>query len=230
MADDLGVLKIHYPLDRPETQQLRADCQHLVEGLAAKLNGQSKTAVLLTDHNTHTGMPAWGGRRLTWKGIDYIGVSQSFTGAQLRVLKTKVVNGTIDNHDFIGVKVRVTWQSGKHTNIWFVQANLGRGESTEVFVQNAMRLKRAFRGNVVWGFDEIDEADGPNEHALLKKIWNPNKYQFCGGDSLSLVVVSPRLKVKNVEVIKACNGLAHVTPHRDLVKVVIGRPWRLGDN
>lgn len=231
MVDQLGVLKIHYPLDRKATKVLRADCHRLVEKRVEVLKLLGITTVLLTDHNTHGGLPSWGGRRLMGRGIDYIGAAESshIDGATLKVLKWKVVDGTIDNHNFIGVQVRVTWASGLHTKIWFVQANLGRHETQAKFFANARRLKKAFSGNVVWGFDEIDEADGPNEHALLKKVWDPKRYHHCGGSTFSPVIVSPRLRVRGVVVRKACDGLEHVTPHRDLVEVIIERPHRLSD-
>lgn len=229
MADQLAFLKIHYPLARSGTKGLRADCQNLVEARTAKLKGQDTTVVLATDHNTHGGMPAWGGRRLFARGIDYLGVAEASGGARFKTLKTKVVDGTIDNHNYLGVKVRVTWPSGLHSDIWFVQANFGRHETPAKFLSDARRLKRAFRGNVVWGFDEIDEADGPNEHALLKQVWNPRRYHHCGSASFSPVILSPKLRPRGVVVRHACDGLAHVTPHRDLVEVVVERPRRLSD-
>jgi hypothetical protein len=58
-------------------------------------------------------------------------------------------------------------------------------------------------------------------------VWDPNKYQHCGGDTFSPVIVSPRLRVRSVNVRQACHGLAHVTPARDLVEVMIERPKRL---
>jgi hypothetical protein len=229
MADQLGVLKIHYPLDREQTKTVRAHCHQAVIDCASTLRGSGTSSVLMTDHNTHGPLPNWGGRRLASHRIDYVGASTAAHGARLKVLKTKVVDGTIDNHEFIGVQTLVTWPSGLHSKIWFVQANFGRHESDAKFLDNARRLKKAFRGNVVWGFDEIDEKDVPNEHALLEKVWDPRKYHYAGGAAKSMVIASPRLRVKSVAVIRACGGVAHLTPARDLVRVIIQRPLRLRD-
>jgi len=229
VADVLGVLKIHYPLDRQAPKTVRAHCHQAVKDCASRLAAKGTSSVLMTDHNTHGPLPAWGGRRLASHRIDYVGANTAPHGAKFRVLRTKVVNGTIDNHEFIGVRVLVTWPSGKHTKIWLVQANLGRHETTAKFLDNARRLKKAFRGHVIWGFDEIDEKDGPNEHALLKKVWDPRKYHYAGGDSLSMVIASPKLRVNNVAIIRACGGVVKYTPARDIVQVEIARPLRLSD-
>lgn len=228
MADKLGVLKIHLPLDRKGTESLRKDCVDEVEVRTSVLATNGVSTVLITDHNTHGPAPFAGYRVLFKQGIDYIG-AHSVPGTTYKVLKTKVVQGTVDKHNFIGVKCLVTWPSGRKTRIWFVQANIGRGESPASFLANAKRIKAAFKGHVVWGFDEIDEADRPDEHALLKQVWRSRKYQFCGWETYSPVIVSPRLQVLRSRVTKACDGKAGVTPHRDLVEVIIAPPKKLVD-
>lgn len=222
--DRLGVLKIHFPLDRPETASRREDCREAVEEHSEKLRQGGVTSLLLTDHNTHgRQMPEWGGRKLMSDGFDYIGVNVA-RKTWTTVIRKRTLKGNIDNHDYIGVRLRVTWPSGRKTKIWFVQSNMGRGVDSDVFRKDARRLKRRFRGHVVWGFDEIDEADKVDEHKILREVWKSTRFTLCGWRTMSPVIVSKRLQVLDVRITKACEGLAKVTPHRDLVEVIIAPP------
>lgn len=225
--DRLGILKIHLPLDRSSTQTRRAQCINTIKDRVHLFRDVYTTSALMTDHNTHGPMPHWGGHGLYQHGFDYIGCASSRRGATLKVLKRKKIEGHIDNHDYIGVKVQITWPSGRKTKTWLVQANLGRGVSSAVFEKDCRRIKRVFRGNFILGFDEVDEADSPEEHSIMEKVWNPKRCTFAGWKTLSPVIVSSRIPVERVEIIKACEGLAHVTPHRDLVEVVVLPPKRL---
>ena len=224
VKDRLGVLKIHLPLDRALTQQLRLDCLNKIEARVARFRKHNVSATLLTDNNTHGGMPKWGGHALYEHEFDYIGAAHASNGCRLKVLKRRKLDGHVDNHEYIGVKVCVTWPSGRKTKMWLVQANIGRDASAETALNDMKRIKKAFPGHSVIGLDEIDEADDPNETMMVKKVWNPKKYHIVGLGKKSLVIVSPKLRVPREKIMQACKGMDHITPARDLVELVISPP------
>lgn len=183
------------------------------------------TTYIASDTNKHGLLPNFGAgmRRIGGKGIDLIAVRQAVGGAKTKVLRRKVVNLTIDGHDGYGVKVKITLPSGKSIKTWLVQANLGRGVSEEVFYANALALYKAFGDNAVYHFNEVDEADKPNEHDILADIFPHEKFARSGWSTMSPTLVGKkRLSMKESEVVVGSPGLAKVSPRRDIVITTIG--------
>lgn len=103
--------------------------------------------------------------------------------------------------------------------VWTV--NLGRGVSDEKF-RLAVRsvLRSADRSRAAILFQEIDEADGPDEHAILAreafKSYRPNGWTTA----VPILTSRRRFKVTGTRTTFASKGLAKVTPHRVIEEVV----------
>lgn len=88
---------------------------------------------------------------------------------QVQVVRTFVLNGTIDGHDPLGVTFRIRGPQG-----WFrltvITVNWGRGYSIAQFHQNVLRVLDQVeeREYVVLLMQEIDEADAAAEHPYIR--------------------------------------------------------------
>jgi hypothetical protein len=110
-----------------------------------------------------------------------------------QVVKTFVLDGTIDGHDPIGVVLRITGGL-QPFRLVVVCANLGRGYSPEKFKANVMRIldKVDERQYVVLLLQEIDEADPAHELRLLKRWMEPGT-TIVGARTREPIAVSPGL-------------------------------------
>lgn len=123
--------------------------------------------------------------------------------------------------------------------ITVVTANIGRGVSTDVAHTNIRRVVRSFPGAFV-GFQEIDEADSPDEAALILKrfpgVENGSQpgmhdtlessghgtYAFAGFSGPGWKRATPLAVPTTWDILrqsatKSSDGLARVTPNRVIV-------------
>lgn len=185
------------------------------------------TVLTTTDDNKHGSLPDFGTgfHRIGGIGIDLIGKRPVADGAHVEVVDRKSVRLHIDGHNGHGAKLKVTWPSGRGTVFWLVQANLGRHESPARFTASCVALREAFGLRAVYGFDEIDEADKPYEHELLRGVFPlADGFEAVGWGGLSPTLAGPVLTVKRAKVTLGCPGLAGVSPARDVVETVLTPP------
>lgn len=108
-----------------------------------------------------------------------------------------------------------------------VTANLGRGASVREFTHNARRLKRDVPGkHRFFGFQEVDEADAPEEFDILKRIFG-NTHRFAGVDTSVPIAVPKTFEIAREQTTFASPGVARLSPHRELVQAVVhpdGKP------
>lgn len=190
-----------------------------------------RTVVVNADTNKHGVLPNFGGafkmiakktRRIGGDGIDLIGVRRAVGGARVKVLKRKVVDLRIDGHDCHGVKIKVTFPSGVSVTYWNVTANLGRKVSDEVFRDSCTRILKAFGKGAVYNFQEIDEADEPNEHKIVRDVFTAEEFQSMGWPTMCPTLVGRKsLRVAGGEVKVASPGMAKVSPQRVVVKTLL---------
>lgn len=101
------------------------------------------------------------------------------------------------------------------------QANLGRGASADEFAANLGRVLRAGGKRAVFAFQEIDEADTPEEmdtlHFALRKT-----HKIAGGHtSVPICVPNHLALIESVQSL-GCIGLAKFTPHRPINEALVG--------
>jgi hypothetical protein len=102
----------------------------------------------------------------------------------------------------------------------FVSANLGRHVDTAEFLRNVRALDdEAGRGTVI-GFQEIDEADTPNEHAGLRKVLGDD-FDFAGRDTRVPIAFGDKWSKVQEDVIKAAHGLARLSPARVITETLL---------
>jgi len=94
-------------------------------------------------------------------------------------------------------------------------ANLGRGVTEAELTANVHKLRHS---KAVKGFQEIDEADRPEEHAVLARELPPGWAAF---DTRVPINVPPPWRIVRTRITKACDGLAHFTPHRVITQALI---------
>lgn len=127
----------------------------------------------------------------------------------------------------------------RSVTITVVTANIGRGVSTEVAHANIHRIAESFPGAFV-GFQEIDEADSPDEAALVAARFptaddatrpelhdalasaGQATYAFAGfrgpgWKRATPIAVPTTWDILRQSVKKSSDGLAHVTPNRVIV-------------
>ena len=105
------------------------------------------------------------------------------------------------------------------------QANLGRGVSTFEFTANLRRVLDAGGPRAVFCFQEIDEADGPEEMEILADLTR-DTHRIVGQNTAVPILVPRHLSVFSAHLTPACKGLAKFTPNRVVNEVVI----QLGPN
>lgn len=102
----------------------------------------------------------------------------------------------------------------------FVTANLGRHVDTAEFLRNVRAIDdEAGRGTVI-GFQEIDEADAPNEHAGLRKVLGDD-FGFAGWSTREPIVFGNRWTKRREEIVKAAKGLVRLSPARSITECVL---------
>lgn len=105
--------------------------------------------------------------------------------------------------------------------ITIITANLGRGVGEKEYVANLRRLEREVPGqHRFYGFQEIDEADQPEERRLLRARMR-DTHRFVGLRTAVPIAVPRSFRVHDSRVDKASDGIAKVSPDRHVVQAVV---------
>ena len=102
-------------------------------------------------------------------------------------------------------------------------ANLGRGVTAAEFTRNLEAILKAGGRRAVYAFQEIDEADQPEERAILEELTG-DTHRMIGARTAVPILVPHRLPVLDWRITHGCDGLAKVTPNRPIVEVVLELP------
>lgn len=225
--DELVILNSHAPLARLGGAKGAALWRVWESSVRARADERVQRRVSVAfsvDSNKHGALPNFGAgiRRIGGRGIDLIAKRRARGGAKIQVLKHRVVDLKIDGHDGYGVKVRVIFPSGRRVKFWIVQANLGRKGSAALFRESCVALRKAFGKNAVYNFQEIDEADLPDEHKILRQVFPEKDFGAAGWKTLSPTLVGKRrLRISKAIVTKASSGLPKVSPLRVIVETTL---------
>ena len=101
-----------------------------------------------------------------------------------------------------------------------VQANLGRGATTAEYVDNLDRIFDAWGPRAVFCFQEIDEADQPEEMDILRGRVE-STHTIVGEHTAVPILVPNHLRLGGALVTPACKGLAKFTPNRVINEAVL---------
>lgn len=101
-------------------------------------------------------------------------------------------------------------------------ANWGRHVSPAEFRANVLATLAA-DDRAVLGIQELDEADAPDEHAILRAALDP-KDKSVGWRTMEPIVVPWTLNIRRRFVTLGCKGLAGYTPTRYIVEAEISNP------
>lgn len=103
-------------------------------------------------------------------------------------------------------------------------ANLGRGVTTDEFTRNLRAVLNAGGRRAVFAFQEIDEADGPEEMDILRELVDKT-HTIVGAQTAVPILVPRQFDVEGETLTIACKGLAKFTPHRPIneAQIRIGR-------
>lgn len=100
--------------------------------------------------------------------------------------------------------------------------NWGRHVSAAEFRANVLKVLDT-DDRAVLGIQELDEADKPDEHAILHAAIDPRDHRV-GWQTMEPIVIPYALRVHQRVVTFACKGLAQVTPTRFIVEAEISNP------
>lgn len=106
-----------------------------------------------------------------------------------------------------------------------VTANLGRHVGVEEFRRNAQKVKNRFRDRAIIGFQEIDEADTPDEHRIIKDMFG-KEVAWAGWETHVPIVVPQPYRMIHEKAIPVAAGLDKQSPARQVVEAVIEHPAR----
>lgn len=183
------------------------------------------TTTYTLDTNKRDGMPRLGAglKRIGGKGIDLIAKRQAVRGAKVKVIKRRMVDLHIDGHECYGVRMKVTFPSGRSRKYWLVMANLGRGVSEDVFRRSVARIHKAFGDRAIYNFMEVDEADKPNENQIIRAEFTSAKFAYVNRGRLVQTLVGKKAPVKVIDtVVRAASpGMAKVSPPRQMVQTTV---------
>lgn len=98
-------------------------------------------------------------------------------------------------------------------------ANLGRGVSAAEFTANARRLRAEHPHGGV-GFQEIDEADTPDEHKIAADTW-PDDREWCGFNTRVPILAPRAWTIVHQGRTHASDGLKRQSPPRVIVEAVL---------
>lgn len=98
------------------------------------------------------------------------------------------------------------------------QANFGRGVGPAEFRLNARRMYHAGGARAVFAFQEIDEADLPEEMAYLAHLTKAT-HTIVGESTAVPILVPHRFEIVDSRVTLGCKGLAKFTPNRPINEV-----------
>jgi hypothetical protein len=100
-----------------------------------------------------------------------------------------------------------------------VTANLGRHVDTAEFLRNVRSIDDdAGRGTII-GFQEIDEADTPNEHHGLRQVLDG--FDFAGWDTRVPIAFGDRWSKVQENIVQAARGLARMSPARVITETLL---------
>jgi hypothetical protein len=102
-------------------------------------------------------------------------------------------------------------EEGRTVILW--QANLGRGVSVAEFTTNLRRVLDAGGPRAVYAFQEIDEADAPEEMDILAAL-TADTHRIVGRRTAVPILVPRHLDLVGSIQTPACKGLALFTPNR----------------
>lgn len=228
-VDEITNINSHGPLGRLGGEAGEDLSQEWEIGVRRESNEEIKRGVSTTltlDTNIRGRFPNLGAgtRRIGGEDIDLVAFRKAPGGASIKVTKRKTLKQFIDGHDAYGVRLAVTFPSGKTRRYWLVQANLGRGVSDEVFRRHVKRLKKAFGHNAIYNLMEIDEADAAHERLIIREeIFPPSQFAYVGANRFVVTIVGRRARVKITrrEVNGVSPGMAKVSPARVMVKTTV---------
>ena len=107
--------------------------------------------------------------------------------------------------------------------VTLVSANIGRGVKPSVTRENIRRIHHGFPGAVI-GWQEIDEADEADEHAILARVFADHD-NIGFAKAVPISIPKPWAVVEGSAVVThACDWLAHATPDRWIVEAVAQHP------
>lgn len=101
------VLNTHWPINRPQTQALRADCQKALNEEVEYWYDKGYSIVVLGDFNGWPSRTHARERRVVSAGLDHIRVIEHPEGAQIKVVRTGKIRLTIDPHNAHWAKLRL---------------------------------------------------------------------------------------------------------------------------
>lgn len=106
--------------------------------------------------------------------------------------------------------------------ITIVTANLGRNGRPGEFAENLRRVVAKTPGqHRFFGFQEIDEADAPNEHKQIAAALRPLGYHFAGWNTFTPLAVPPSWEIQRPVTTPASAGVKHLSPDRKIVQAVV---------
>lgn len=103
--------------------------------------------------------------------------------------------------------------------------NWGRHENATEFRRNVLNVLDAGGDDAILGIQELDEADAPGEHSILRQALDGTEH-LVGWSTFEPLVVPEHLRVRRSEVIPMCRGLARFTPARFLIEALVMDPTR----
>jgi hypothetical protein len=86
------------------------------------------------------------------------------------------------------------------------------------------RIHKAFGDRAIYNFMEVDEADKPNENALIRTEFPGSAFTYINRGRLVQTLVGNKAPVREVDTIIriASPGMAKVSPPRQMVMTVVG--------
>lgn len=98
------------------------------------------------------------------------------------------------------------------------QANFGRNVGPAEFRLNARRVLHAGGARAVYAFQEIDEADRPEEMDYLAHLTR-RTHTIVGKQTAVPILVPRQFEIVGERITLGCMGLAKFTPHRPINEV-----------
>lgn len=106
-------------------------------------------------------------------------------------------------------------------HVTVVTANLGRGATVRQFKDNVDRIVKKTPGkSVFYGFQEIDEADKPEELAYIRKVLGET-HRFVGTKTKVPIAVPRSFEISRRVVEEASDGVAKLQPDRFIVRALV---------
>jgi hypothetical protein len=156
------------------------------------------------------------------------------TKIDVEVAGTFVLGGTIDGHDPIGVRFKITKGRGRNQKIFWltvVSVNWGRGYNPGEFKRNVMKVLEHVDGReyVVLLMQEIDETDEAPEHKVTKRLLEMTMDQGSAigapdGTGPRRFFVSCVAVIEGVKI-----GFGNQHPHRNLPSFAVQRARGRGE-